>query len=202
MKVVLVGATGTVGKHVLQSLVQAKHEVIKVGKSKGDFQINLDDPESIAKLYKSIGQFDAVANASGDVAFAPFKDIKQEQWLGSFRSKLLGQINLVQLALPYINAGGSFTLISGILGEEQIAAGTIAATVNKALEGFVKSAACELPKNLRINLVSPTVLEDSMGIYGDYFPGFKPVDGKTVGEAFKRSILGVQTGKVFSAQKS
>ena len=119
-----------------------------------------------------------------------------EDWNYSFRSKLLGQINLVQQAIPYIRENGSFTLISGILGKEQIFSGTIAATVNSALEGFVKAAACELPKNLRINLVSPTLLEDSITTFGSYFPGFSPVSGARVAQAFKKYIMGVQSGQI------
>jgi NAD(P)-dependent dehydrogenase (short-subunit alcohol dehydrogenase family) len=196
MKIVLVGAQGTVGKHIKETLLASKHEVISVGKKSGDFQVNIEDPKSVAELYKKIGSFDAVVNASGEIAFAPLAAITREQWLSSFNSKLLGQINLVQQALPFINEKGSFTLVSGILGEEQIFAGTVASTVNGALEGFVKAAACDLPKGLRINIVSPTVLEDSLGIYGDFFPGFKAVSGETVALAFKKSVMGVETGKV------
>ena len=201
MKIILVGANGTVGNHVFQSLDKEKNEIIKVGKTRGDFQVDISNSESIAAMYKKIGSFDALVNASGDVAFAPFRDIQLAHWNSSFGSKLLGQINLVQQALPYINEGGSFTLISGILGDEQIQAGAIAATVNKALEGFVRAAACELPKSLRINLVSPTVLQDSLKIYGDFFPGFEAVGGKTVAMAFNRSIFGIQTGQIFKAYK-
>lgn len=150
----------------------------------------------MSQLYKKIGTFDAVVCTAGEVAFSPLHAIKSEDWSLSLQSKLLGQINLVQQALPYIQEKGSFTLISGILGKEQIFAGTIAATVNSALEGFVKSVACELPKNLRINLVSPTLLEDSIATYGSYFPGFFPVSGAKVAQAFKKSIMGIQSGQV------
>ena len=130
MKIILVGANGTIGKHVKKTLEASKHEVISVGKKSGDFQVDIENPESVAQLYKKIGNFDAVVNASGEIAFAPLAAITRDQWLSSFGSKLLGQINLVQQALPYINERGSFTLVSGILGEEQIFAGTVASTVN------------------------------------------------------------------------
>jgi NAD(P)-dependent dehydrogenase (short-subunit alcohol dehydrogenase family) len=196
MKIILVGANGTVGRQVANALNGQNHEIIRVGRTSGDFQVNIEDPTDVASFYKKIGAFDAVVNASGDVAFAPLNAITREQWESSLKSKLLGQINLVQQALPYINAKGSFTLISGILGDEQIFAGTVAATANYALIGFIKAAACELPKNLRINLVSPTVLRESLAMYGDFFPGFTPAEGENVGLAFKKSILGVQTGQV------
>lgn len=197
MRIVLVGANGTIGKHVYQSLGKAGHEIVRIGRRSGDFQLRMESPEEVARTYKKIGQFDAVVSTAGEVTFAPLLNVKPEEWAFSFQSKLMGQISLVQQGVPYMNAGGSFTLISGILGDEQILAGTVAATVNYALSGFVKSAACELPKGLRINLVSPTLLEDSLNTYGAYFPGFIPVSGERVAQAFIKSVMGVQTGQIY-----
>lgn len=197
MRIVLVGANGTIGKHVYQSLGKAGHEIVRIGRRSGDFQLRMESPEEVARTYKKIGQFDAVVSTAGEVTFAPLLNVKPEEWAFSFQSKLTGQISLVQQGVPYMNAGGSFTLISGILGDEQILAGTVAATVNYALSGFVKSAACELPKGLRINLVSPTLLEDSLNTYGAYFPGFIPVSGERVAQAFIKSVMGVQTGQIY-----
>lgn len=196
MKTVLIGATGTIGNKVRETLEASGHEVIRVGRKTGQYQVDIQDPKSISELYRRIGSFDAVANASGDIAFAPLADLTEDQWNMSLQNKLLGQIRLVQLALPYIREKGSFTLVSGILSEVPILAGVAASTVNRALEGYVMAAACELPKGLRINIVSPTVLKESVSKYGDFFPGFEAVAGAKVAEAYKRSILGVQTGQV------
>ncbi len=89
------------------------------------------------------------------------------------------------------------TLTSGILSEEPIRSGVNATTVNAALEGFVRAAAFELPRGLRINVVSPTVLEESMPVYGAFFQGFEPAPGSRVALAYVRSIEGVQTGRVY-----
>ena len=40
-----------------------------------------------------------------------------------------------------------------------------ASMVNGALESFVKAAAIELPRNIRINCVSPTVITEAMKDY-------------------------------------
>src|SRR6185312_12821874 len=66
MKIILVGANGTIGKHVLKALEGSGHEVIKVGKKSGDFQVDIAEPGSVAALYKKVGNFDAVVSASGD----------------------------------------------------------------------------------------------------------------------------------------
>src|SRR6202022_5071164 len=110
----------------------------------------------------------------------------------------MGQISLVQEAIPFVNERGSFTLVSGVLNEEPIFAGVAGATVSGALEGFVRAAAIELPKGLRINVVSPTVLKEPEADFGPFFPGMIPVEGWKVGQAYKRAILGAQTGRVYT----
>ena len=115
----------------------------------------------------------------------------------SLGSKLMGQISLVQEAIPFINEKGSFTLVSGVLNEEPIFAGVAGATVSGALEGFVRAAAIELPKGLRINLVNPTILEESVPSMGSFFHGVIPVEGWKVAQAYKRAILGAQSGRVY-----
>ena len=197
MKIILIGANGTIGELVQTALVGSGHEIIKVGHKSGDFHVDIESRESIRQLYQSVGSFDAVAVAAGEVAFAPLSELTAEKWQFSLGSKLMGQINLVQEAIPLINEKGSFTLISGVLDREPIFAGVAASTVSGALEGFVRAAAIELPKGLRINVVSPTILKESEARFGPFFPGVIPVEGWRVGQAYKRAILGAHTGRVY-----
>ncbi len=196
MKIVIVGASGTVGSAVSELLAK-DHQVIRVGHSRGDARVDMRDPTSIKSLFAQVGQFDALIVASGSVAFNGLTEMTDEQWQVGLESKLMGQINLTRAAIPYLNDRGSITLISGILSEEPINWGVSASTVNGAIDHFVKAAACELPRGLRINVVSPTVLEESMDKYADFFPGFVPVPAAKVAQAYKKSVLGIQTGQVF-----
>jgi NAD(P)-dependent dehydrogenase (short-subunit alcohol dehydrogenase family) len=157
MKIILIGANGTIGEQVQKALAGAGHEIVKVGRKSGDFQVEIENRESVRKLYQAVDSFDAVVIAAGEIAFAPLSELTAEKWQFSLGSKLMGQINLVQQAIPFIKEQGSFTLISGSLNDEPIFAGVAASTVSGALEGFVRAAAIELPKGLRINVVSPTV---------------------------------------------
>src|SRR5260370_32135465 len=102
-----------------------------------------------------------------------------------------------QEAIAFIKENGSFTLVSGVLNDEPIFAGVAASTVSGASEGFVRAAAIELPKRLRINLVNPTMLEESVPSMGSFFHGVIPVEGWKVAQAYKRAILGAQTGRVY-----
>lgn len=196
MKIVIVGASGTIGSAV-SDLLAKDHQVIRVGHSQGDARVDMRDPASIRGLFAKLGQFDALVVASGSAAFNALTEMTDEEWQLGIQSKLMGQINLTRAAIPHLNDKGSITLISGILSEEPINWGASVTTINGAVEHFVKAAACELPRGLRINVVSPTVLTESMDKYASFFPGFVPVPAARVAQAYQRSVLGVQTGQVF-----
>src|SRR6202045_4527931 len=200
MKIVLIGANGKIGELVQTAMAGAGLEIVKVGRKSGDFQVDIENRESIRQLYQVVGSFDAVAVAAGEVVFAPLSELTAEEWQFSLGSKLMGQINLVQEAIPFINEKGSFTLVSGVLNEEPILAGVAASTVSGALEAFVRAAAIELPKGLRINVVSPTMLKESESQFAQFFIGMIPVEGWKVGQAYKRAILGAQTGRVYKVE--
>ena len=155
------------------------------------------DLPSVERLFHEIGRVDAVVTTMGEVHFGPFAEMTADQfWIG-LRNKLMGQVNVVLAAQHHVNDGGSFTLTSGILSEEPIRGGVNATTANLALEGFVRGAAIELPRGIRINIVSPTLLQESAEAYGAYFRGFETVSAKRVATAYSRSVEGAQTGRIY-----
>ncbi len=101
------------------------------------------------------------------------------------------------ISQSFLNDGGSITLTSGIIADEPIRQGANATTVNAAVEGFVRGAAIELPRGVRINVVSPTVVEESLKAYGPFFPGFEAAPAARVAKAYRRSVEGSQTGRVY-----
>ncbi|WP_017347606.1 short chain dehydrogenase [Pantoea sp. A4] len=195
MKVIIIGASGTIGKAVAEQL-QADHEIIRVGKTQGDFQVDITDEASVAALFAQTGKVDAIISTTGGVHYGPLSETTTEQFNSGLQNKLLGQVRLVLLGQKILNPGGSFTLTTGILAQQPIRTGVNATAVNGALEGFVLAAANELP-GLRINAVSPTVLTESLGKYGAFFPGFESADAKRVALAYRRSLEGIETGKVY-----
>ena len=112
-------------------------------------------------------------------------------------NKLMGQVNLALAARDRLRAGGSITLIAGVLSQAPIGAGSSASMVNAAVEAFVMAAAIELPRGLRINAVSPTVFEEALADYGPFFRGFDPVPVARAARAFSRSVEGLETGKTY-----
>ncbi|WP_323123216.1 short chain dehydrogenase [Burkholderia alba] len=196
MKIVIVGAAGTLGSAIAAALRQ-HHEIISAGRSHGDVRVDLKDFGSVQRLYDAVGPVDAVVAAAGSVHFGALGETDSEQFASGLADKLLGQVNLVLAGQHRLNAGGSFTLTSGIIGDALFHGGANAAAVNAALAGFVRNAAVELPRGLRINVVSPTVFEESLGAYGEFFRGHQAVPVSRAALAFSRSVNGAETGRVF-----
>jgi len=180
MKILLIGASGTVGSAVKAELSQ-RHEVISIGRKSGEFQVDISDSASIRKLFEQTGKFDALICAAGSVNFVPLGDMSASDFDLGLQDKLMGQVNLLLIGREFANDGASFTYTSGILNRDPIRTGASAALVNGALDAFVKAAAIELPRGLRINSVSPTVLLEAMGSYAPYFRGYKPAPRGDVG---------------------
>ena len=196
MKIIVIGASGTVGRAVAQELNQ-RHEVIRVGRTQGDYQVDITSQQSVQSLFEKIGQVDAIVSATGNLFFGPLATMTDRDFNQGLQDKLLGQIRLALTGQHYLNDGGSITLISGIVAHEPIAQGVNATTVNAGLEGFVRAAACELPHGIRINLISPTVLTESAAAYDGFFPGFASVPAASVAQAYRRSVEGVQSGRIY-----
>ncbi|MCF5723517.1 short chain dehydrogenase [Pseudomonas syringae] len=196
MKILLIGASGTVGSAVKAELAQ-RHDVISIGRNSGDFQVDISDSASIRALFEQTGTFDALVCAAGSVNFVTLGDMSESDFELGLRDKLMGQVNLLLIGREYANDGASFTFTSGILNRDPIRTGASAALVNGAIDAFVKAAAIELPRGLRVNSVSPTVLEEAMGSYAPYFRGFKPASGADVALAYAKSVEGLQTGQTF-----
>lgn len=196
MKIILVGASGIIGKAVAAELGQ-RHEVVRASRSGGDCPVDITDPESIRRLYEFVGAFDALVSTTGSVHFGPLADFTSEQFELGLHNKLMGQVNLVTIGLKHITDGGSFTLTSGLLNDEPIRLGVSAAMVNGALEGFVRGAAVELPRGLRINLVSPTVIEEALPDYAPFFRGTPAVPAKVAALGYAKSVEGAHNGRIY-----
>lgn len=196
MKIIIVGSTGTIGQAVLVELSK-RHTIISVAHNHGDIQMDITDTSSIEKMFQTVGKFDALISTTGKVHFDDFAAMKPEHYQLGLNDKLMGQVNLVLIGRNHINDKGSFTLTSGILSHDPIRYGSSASMVNAALDGFVRAASIEMPRGIRINVVSPTVLTESLSQYGEYFHGFKPVSAADVALAYSKSVEGLQTGQIY-----
>jgi NAD(P)-dependent dehydrogenase (short-subunit alcohol dehydrogenase family) len=194
MKIIIVGASGTMGTY-LSNALEKEHEVIRADRNGADVQVDITSPEAIENMYNKVGAFDAVICTAGPTYVGPWKNLNDASFRNGVEGKMMGQINLVLIGQHYINPKGSFTLITGALTHEPQKNFANASAANAAVEGFVRAAAIELENGIRINAVSPTVIENSPH-YFSFFPGEMPVTMKQLEYGFRKSVFGANTGQV------
>lgn len=199
MQILLVGNSGTVGSAVEEALIQRGHQVIGVSRSSTP-ALNTSELSSVTEFFDSARQqgtkYDAIVVTAGGAPFKPLAELTAEDFGQALRAKALGQIAVAQAATPLVEDSGSITLTSGILGEIPVPQGTAASVANAAIDGFVRNAAGALPRGIRINSISPTVLQESWQAYAAAFPGATAVPGSVVANAFVRAIEGIESGQV------
>lgn len=194
MKIIIVGASGTMGSF-LSTVLEKEHEIVRADRKSPDAQVDITSPESIENMYKKVGAFDALISTAGPTYVGPWKNLTDKEFRNGVNGKMMGQINLVLIGQHYINPKGSFTLITGALTHEPQKNFANASAANAAVEGFVRAAAIELDKGIRINAVSPTVIENSPQ-YFPFFPGDIPVTMKQLEFGFRKSVFGANTGQI------
>ena len=195
MKVLVIG-TGLVGGAAVSALSERGHDVVTASRTSSP-AVDATDPESIARLFAEVGTVDAVVAAVGKAPFEPLAQLDHADFLKGLLGKTLAQIDVVQIGTPYVSDGGSFTLTTGVLDREPIVTGAASSTANGALVAFTMAAAVELPRGIRINTVSPTVLVEAVD-HHPAFPGFTQVSATAVGQAYVKAVEGYQTGQVYA----
>jgi len=196
VRVIVIGANGAVGKAAVDEL-SVRHEIITVGRSSGDIQADIEDVDAIRAMYQQAGKVDAVVSAVGHGHFGAVHEMTSEQFMKGINHKVLPQVNLVLEGFDHINDGGSFTLTSGVLNRDPIPGGSCSAAANGALDGFVLGAAVDMPRGIRINAVSPEVLEVSRQKIDGFFRGHVHVSSADVGLAYSKAVEGCLNGQVF-----
>jgi NAD(P)-dependent dehydrogenase (short-subunit alcohol dehydrogenase family) len=197
MKVAVIGATGTIGKALVNAL-SGRHEVIRVTRRIG-VKVDIEDKASIQAMYENVKPIDAVVSCAGNAAFRPLVQLTDENFELGLRSKLMGQVNLVRLGLEHVRDGGSFTLTGGILAHEPMPGGAAISIVNAALEGFARGASVEMPRGLRVNVVSPPWISETL-VQLNMDPSVG-IAAAAAAKAYVAAIEGKYQGETLDARK-
>jgi NAD(P)-dependent dehydrogenase (short-subunit alcohol dehydrogenase family) len=192
MRIVVVGATGTIGSAVVAAL-SAQHDVVSVGHTSGAIRVDLASIESIIQLFRTVEAFDALVCAAGRAAFGSLDELKDADFQIGLSNKLMGQVNLVRIGRQYVHDNGSFTLTSGVLSREPMKGSASISMVNAGLEGFARAAALELPRGIRINVVSPPWVTETL-IARKMDPSIG-LPAATVAQAYLAGVEGAMTGQ-------
>ncbi|MEJ2684416.1 MAG: short chain dehydrogenase [Candidatus Sulfobium sp.] len=196
MKVIVIGATGTIGSAVVRAIGN-RHEVIPVSFSRSAIKVDIADRASIANMFGTTGKVDAVICAAGLAKFGPMSSLSDADFALGLDNKLMGQVNVVRSGVDHLNDNGSFTLTSGILSRTPMKGSTAISLVNSALEGFGRAAALEMPRGIRINVVSPNWVVDTLKAFNMDPSMGTPVE--TVARAYVKALEGTMSGEVVDA---
>ncbi len=196
MKVIVIGATGTIGSAVVRAIGN-RHEVIPVSFSRSAIKVDIADRASIANMFGTTGKVDAVICAAGLAKFGPMSSLSDADFALGLDNKLMGQVNVVRSGVDHLNDNGSFTLTSGILSRTPMKGSTAISLVNSALEGFGRAAALEMPRGIRINVVSPNWVIDTLKAFNMDPSMGTPVE--TVARAYVKALEGTMSGEVLDA---
>lgn len=197
MRIVVIGASGTIGRAVVKSLSE-RHEVLQVTRSKGDYRVDIASKESMERLFEMLGPFDALVSTAGQAKFGSLETLSDEDFQLSLSNKLMGQVNLVRVGMRYIRDNGSITLTSGVLSLEPMPGSAAISLVNAGIEGFVRAAALELPNGVRVNAVSPPWVSETLVSMGQDGAGGMPA--AKVAAAYVESVEGRRSGEVIDAR--
>ena len=193
MKLVLIGASGTIGQAVASTLSQ-RHEIVAVTRHTEPMRVDISSASSIHALFEAVGPVDGVISASGAARFKPLAQLDDADFAFSLHNKLMGQVNLVREGLRRVRDGGVIVVTSGILSRLPAPGGSAISLVNAAVEAFVRAAALEAPRGIRVNVVSPPWVSETLTKLGmDPKAG---LPASIVAQAYVRAVEGSMTGQV------
>ena len=199
MRILIIGATGTIGQAIVAAL-RERHELVLASRQRAHEQVDITDPASIRALYERVGRVDAVVSAAGQAKFAPLAALTDADFAFSLGNKLMGQVNVVRYGVDAVADGGSFTLTSGVLAQQPTPGSAALSLVNAAVEAFARAVALELPRGIRINVVSPPWVSETLRAMGrDPAGGLPAAD---VARAYVEGIEGTETGAVITPRRS
>jgi len=197
MRIVVVGGNGTIGRAVVEAL-SSGHEVIAVSRSTA-LSVDISMPESIRAMYNAVRKVDAVVSTAGQARFAAFPALTDEDFAFSLANKLMGQVNLVRYGMDHVRDGGCFVLTSGVLARTPMQGAGAISTVNAGLEGFTRTAALEAPRGIRVNVVSPPWVSETLEAMGR--DGAGGLRASTVARAYVQAVEGEATGAVIEPSR-
>lgn len=170
-KVIVAGGASGIGLATALILKNSKAAVTVTGRNADKLQqvqqstgiqtqvLDSADRKALDAFFTKTGQIDhLVITVSGSKGMGNFAELPLQDLRDGFEGKFWPQLNTLQAALPYMNIGGSITLVTAISSIAQKPGTSGLAAINGALELMIPVLAQEL-KPLRINAVSPGVVD-------------------------------------------
>jgi NAD(P)-dependent dehydrogenase (short-subunit alcohol dehydrogenase family) len=168
--VVIIGGSSGIGLAVARRCLAEGYRVVIAGRSaerldaaRGQlgggerltaFRADIGVKADLVALFGTAGVVAHLVVTAADLPYGRIGELAEDSMLRAVTSKVLGPLLAAQAAAPHLADDGSITYISGIAAYRPAPGGSLAATVNGALESMVRALALELAP-VRVNAVSP-----------------------------------------------
>ncbi|PZO82016.1 MAG: short chain dehydrogenase [Mesorhizobium amorphae] len=151
-RVLVVGASGGIGKATADAFAAAGAEVARPGRD----ALDLLDETKIARFFEGEAPFDHVVIAAASTKTGPAAALGLDDAQAAMNSKFFGAYRIARHAR--IVDGGSLTLVSGFLSTRPSASSVLQGAINAALEALARGLALEKAP-VRVNAVSPGLVD-------------------------------------------
>jgi NAD(P)-dependent dehydrogenase (short-subunit alcohol dehydrogenase family) len=198
MKVVVIGATGMIGKAVADALEKRGHEIIRASR-KSAVRVDIQDKGSLNALFEETKDIDAIVCCAGGAGWGPLGNLSDDDFARSLSYKLMGQVNVVRMARDKVKDGGSITVTSGILATKPMPGSAAVSLVNAGLEGFVRAAGLEMQRGVRVNVVSPPWVKETL--QARKMDDSDSLAAADVAKAYVAAVEGQANGQVLDAAR-
>ncbi len=151
-------------EHALDDLKERYSEQLRVA------VLDVTDNQAIRSVvdqaFKDLGAIDVVVNNAGYGLFGAAEEVSDDQITHQFNTNVMGSIQVIRAALPYLRAqgGGRIIQLSSMGGQIAFPALSIYHATKWAIEGFIESLAQEVaPFNIQATLVEPGSARTNFG---------------------------------------
>ncbi|KAL6760488.1 hypothetical protein V8C86DRAFT_3132462 [Haematococcus lacustris] len=103
-----------------------------------------------------------VCTTGPSLAGGAFLDVPMDKIRAQYDAKLFSAMHVAKYGAPALADGGSLTFLSGALARRPGKGSAALATVNAALDALAKALAGELGPRLRVNCLSPGLVDTEM----------------------------------------
>ena len=194
MKILLIGASGMIGRAVTHAL-SPDHDVLTASRSSGDFQVDISSPDNLRALFASTGPLDAIISVAGDGVMSPVSSMSDTDFDRTLDTQMKGQLNVLRLGLEAVPAGGSITLTSGVAAQNPMPSTSAIAASCAAIEAFMRTAATEVDQ-VRLNVVSPIFVKESVALFG--LPTEGGLSAADTAKSYLAAVSGTMHGQVLA----
>lgn len=163
----IVGASSGIGLHLTRTLIDQGHEVIALSRTLGELpsherlQHHTYDVSNPQTPDLDLSRLDGLVYCPGSINLKPFHRLKRADFQADLDINLLGAVEVLQWALPWLKKAGSASVVlfSTVAVAQGMGFHSSIAAAKGAIEGLTRSLAAEWAPKIRVNCIAPSIVD-------------------------------------------